>query len=99
MSHRPTFTCKSRLRRECQDRVRTDSQIRLRDTTTHSAQETASRGAQAEGNGAIFDLGRGEEQDGTLGRGLNPSLQTQRFSIHPQGENQAQVLTQGIRPW
>jgi hypothetical protein len=66
----------------------------LCDTSTDTAQHSRSSGAQIESFGRILvDLGRGENQDGTLGWSFNPCLLDQLAG------NIDQSLTHGIKPW
>ena len=47
-------------------RTRTHRSIRLNNTAGHAAEETSSRRVNTHRNRRSLDLGRGEEEDGTL---------------------------------
>lgn len=48
--------------------------VRLGDSTSHSSEQTTDRRVESQTRSRRLDLGSGEEQDGTLRRGLDPSL-------------------------
>jgi hypothetical protein len=54
--------------------IRTHSSISLSDTATHPAEKTRDGCGKTETGRGLLDLGCGEEEDGALGRGLDPSL-------------------------
>ena len=52
----------------------THSSISLNNTTTHTTEKTCNGGVDTHSDRSSFDLGGGEEEDGTLRRRLNPGL-------------------------
>lgn len=59
-------------------KLRTHSSICLYNASTHTTEKTGHRGVDAQTRRRDLNLGRGEEQDGTLRRRLYPRLREKR---------------------
>jgi hypothetical protein len=73
----------------------THGSISLSDTSTNTSQHTRGSGADTKAlDRVLFNFGRSENENSSLGRSFNPCL----LSAHIRTKGQIE-LTHGIKPW